>query len=137
MPFSIWRLTVSLPYPPSLASRSNTRVPPDSLSHLRAKLTISPPLATRLCLFLPLFLWYLSLLPSLIFHLAAWDFSFPLCASLSGIFSLHTSPQLPPLTHPLSSRFLSLRFRSSIFLSKISLAFFIPPPVHPSLRRSL
>lgn len=41
--FSIWRLTASPPYPPSLASRSNTPVPPDSLSRLRAKLAASPP----------------------------------------------------------------------------------------------
>lgn len=90
MPYSIWRLAVSSSYPPSLASRSNTRVPPDSLSRLRANLAVSPPLATRLPLFLPLFFWYLSLLPSLICHLAAWDFSFPLlCFAVCHLFTPH------------------------------------------------
>lgn len=128
--------SVSSPYLPSLASRSNTRVPPDLLSCFRAKLTIFPPLATgfSLSLFLPLFSG-ISLLPSPIFHLAVWDFSFPSRAWQSGISLLHTSPQTPTLTHTLSSHFLSLRFRS-IFLFTISLALLISRPVHPSLLRS-
>lgn len=56
-PFSICRLTVSPPYPPSLASRSNTPVPPNSLSRFRAKLAISPPLGSHFLPLSPLCLW--------------------------------------------------------------------------------
>lgn len=138
-PFSICRLTVSPPYPPSLSSRSNTPVPPNSLSRFRAKLAISPALGSH---FLPLFplslSGVLSLLPRLISHLSAWDCVPSLSrALLSAVFGLHTSPQPPPLAHPLSSHFLSLQFRSSIFLFTISLALLIPLPVYPPLLRSL
>lgn len=135
-PFSICRLTVSPPYPPSLASRSNT-VPPNSLSRLRAKLAISPPLGSHFLPLFPLSLWYF-VFNFVISHLSAWDCVPSLShALLSGVFSLHTSPQPPPLAHPLSSCFLSLQFRSSIFLFTISLALFIPLSVYPPLLRSL
>lgn len=72
----------------------------------------------------------ISLLPSPIFHLAVWDFFFPSCAWQSGISLLHTSPQTPTLTHPLSTSSLfgsDLFFFSQFPLLSSSLALFIPP----------
>lgn len=128
--------SVSSPYPPSLASRSNTQVPPDLLSRFRAKLAIFPPLVTRFSLSFSssLFSGICLYFPAPFFTLQSGIFPSPSHASQSGISLLHISTQPPPLTHPLSSHFLSLRFRS-IFLFTISLALFIPLPVHPSLLR--
>lgn len=128
MSFSIWRLTVSPPYPPSVASRSNTPVLPDSLSCLRAKLAISPPLPTRPSL-PSSFLWYLSLLPSLVFHLSAWDF-FLSSPALCSLASSHSTPPLSCLLslsrpHLASSLFsLDLLF----FFSQFHLLSLYPTP---------
>lgn len=131
MPFSIWRLPVSPPSSPSISLQHPPNLIIFPQSQARRFSLLSPPGSH----FLPLFplSGILSLLPSLIFHLPAWDFPSLCVALLSGIFSLHTSPQPPPLTHSLSS----LKFRSSIFLFTISLALFISLSVYPPLLRSL
>lgn len=123
--------------PPSLASRSNT---PHLIIFPQSQARRFPLLSPPGSHFLPLFplSGILSLLPSLIFHLPAWDFSSLCVALLSGIFSLQTSPQPPPLAHSLSPRFpLSVvqifYFSFHHFTCSLHPSLCLPPPLLRSL----
>lgn len=121
--------SVSSPYPPSLASRSNTRVPPDLLSRFTSKLAIFPPLATRFSLSLFLVSVFTSQ-P----HFSPCSLGFflppPVLRSLASLCST------PPLSRRLSlihSHLSSSLFGSDLFffsqfpLLSLSLSLFIPP----------
>lgn len=125
---------VSSPYLPSLASRSNTREPPDLLSRFRAKLTMFPPLATRfsLSLFIPLFFLVSVFTSQPHFSPCSLGFFLPPPVLCSLAFLCST----PPLSHRLSlihSHLTSSLFGSDLFFFSqfpflsLSLSLFIPP----------